>query len=173
MSDDPNPRSGERPTDDTDQPREKAMTDDNDPRREQRATDQSEPRREAPHDGAEPAQADAGSALQGSVASGAAGDAEPVGEPAESGAPPKAAGAGGSTGGGTDVEQIRQHILKGALGVLVIVGLVATFQFYASATEAINVFVSKEFQPVFQAVFNLIILLAVGIGIVQVVRELG
>lgn len=72
-----------------------------------------------------------------------------------------------------DVEKIRQYLLKGALGVLALLGIVATVQFYTSATAAINVLVSEEFQPIFQAAFNLVVLIGAGLGIAQVVRELG
>jgi len=68
---------------------------------------------------------------------------------------------------------VRGYLLKGALVMLVVLGVVATLQFYLSAQTAIRRLASDEFRPVFVAAFNLVVLLAVGVGIAQVVRRLG
>lgn len=68
---------------------------------------------------------------------------------------------------------VRSYLLKGALVMLVVLGVVATLQFYLSAQTAIRRLASDEFRPVFVAAFNLVVLLAVGIGIAQVVRRMG
>lgn len=68
---------------------------------------------------------------------------------------------------------VRAYLLKGALVLLVVLGVVATLQFYLSAQTAIRRMASEEFRPAFVAAFNLVVLLAVGVGIAQVVRRLG
>lgn len=73
-------------------------------------------------------------------------------------------------GGGDRVEE---YLLKGSLVVLFLLALVATMQFYSSAQTAISRLASDQFRPLFRAVFNLVVLLAAGIGIAQVVRRLG
>jgi hypothetical protein len=68
---------------------------------------------------------------------------------------------------------VRAYLLKGSLVLLVVLGVVATLQFYLSAQTAIRRMASDEFRPAFVAAFNLVVLLAVGVGIAQVVRRLG
>ena len=75
-------------------------------------------------------------------------------------------------GYGSEAEKARRYLLKGALGMLALLGFIATIQFYRSASSAITQLVSPEFQPAFAAAFNLVVLLAVGIAIVQVLRRL-
>lgn len=60
----------------------------------------------------------------------------------------------------------------GALGVLGLLAAVALLQFYSSASTAIGVWVADRFEPVIQAAFNLVVLLAAAAGISLVVREL-
>jgi hypothetical protein len=48
----------------------------------------------------------------------------------------------------------------------------ALLQFYFSASRAITVWVTREYRPLFKAVFNLVVLLGAGIGISLVVRRL-
>lgn len=68
---------------------------------------------------------------------------------------------------------VQAYLLKGALVMLAVLGVIATVQFYLSTQTAIRRFSSPEFRPVFVAAFNLVVLLAVGVGIAQVVRRLG
>lgn len=68
---------------------------------------------------------------------------------------------------------VRAYLLKAALVMLAVLGVVATIQFYLSTQTAIRRFASDEFRPVFVAAFNLVVLLAVGVGIAQVVRRMG
>jgi len=77
---------------------------------------------------------------------------------------------GAENDGGADVGE---YLLKGALVMLVVLGVIATLQFYLSAQTAISRLASTQFRPLFVAGFNLVVLLAVGIGIAQVVRRLG
>ena len=87
-------------------------------------------------------------------------------DPATEGATDTAAGYG------PEAEKARRYLLKGVLGMLALIGFIATIQFYRSASSAITQLVSPEFQPAFEAAFNLVVLLAVGIAIVQVLRRL-
>ena len=60
-----------------------------------------------------------------------------------------------------------------AFGILCLLALVATFRFYFAASEAIRVWFSPDFVPVFQAVFNLIVLVAAATGISILVRRIA
>lgn len=68
---------------------------------------------------------------------------------------------------------VREYLLKGALAMLVVLGVVATLQFYLNAQAAIADLASEQFREAFIAAFNLVVLLAVGIGLAQVVRRLA
>jgi hypothetical protein len=81
--------------------------------------------------------------------------------------------AAGEADGDGDDSAVQAYLLKGTLVLLVVLGVVATLQFYLSAQTAIRRFASEEFRPVFVAAFNLVVLLAVGVGVAQVVRRLG
>ncbi len=64
--------------------------------------------------------------------------------------------------------------LKGAGAV--VLGLIATwatFQVYFSLSRSIEIWFSRDFVPVFQAAFNLIVVLVAVAGIVWLVRELA
>lgn len=58
-------------------------------------------------------------------------------------------------------------------GILCLLALVATFRFYFAASEAIRVWFSSDFVPVFQAAFNLVILVAAALGISVLVRRIA
>jgi len=58
-------------------------------------------------------------------------------------------------------------------GILCLLALVATFRFYFAASEAVRVWFSSDFVPVFQAAFNLVVLLAAALGISVLVRRIG
>jgi hypothetical protein len=60
-----------------------------------------------------------------------------------------------------------------AFAILVLVALVATFQFYFAASAAITEFVTRRYRPLFRAGFNLVIVLACGLGISLLVRRLA
>lgn len=59
-----------------------------------------------------------------------------------------------------------------AIGILVLVALIATLRFYFAAGNAIDNFVTRQYRPIFQAVFNLVILLASGLGLSLLVRRI-
>lgn len=60
-----------------------------------------------------------------------------------------------------------------AFAILCLLALVATFRFYFAASEAIRVWFSADFVPVFQALFNLVILVAAALGISILVRRIA
>ena len=60
-----------------------------------------------------------------------------------------------------------------AFAILILVALVATFRFYFAASNAINSFVTHEFRSLFQAIFNLVILLASAVGLSVLVRRIA
>lgn len=68
---------------------------------------------------------------------------------------------------------IRTYALWAAFGILVLVALVATFQFYFAASAAISEFVTRRYRPLFRAGFNLVILLGSALGISLLVRRLA
>ncbi|WP_458184999.1 hypothetical protein [Haladaptatus sp. NG-WS-4] len=66
----------------------------------------------------------------------------------------------------------RRRSHRSALVLLVLLAIVALFQFYTSALAVIRTFVADQYRPLFNAAFNLIVLLATGIGISYVVRKI-
>ncbi|MFC6865098.1 hypothetical protein ACFQGE_16745 [Halomicroarcula sp. GCM10025817] len=68
---------------------------------------------------------------------------------------------------------IRTYAMWAAFAILVLVALVATFQFYFAASAAITEFVTRRYRPLFRAGFNLVIVLACGLGISLLVRRLA
>ncbi|MFC7019071.1 MULTISPECIES: hypothetical protein [Haloarcula] len=68
---------------------------------------------------------------------------------------------------------IRTYATWAAFAILVLVALVATFQFYFAASAAITEFVTRRYRPLFRAGFNLVIVLACGLGISLLVRRLA
>lgn len=69
-------------------------------------------------------------------------------------------------------ETVRSYLYRGALVVLVLLAVVALSQFYMSALDVIRTFVADQYRSLFNAAFNLVVLLAAGIGISVVVREM-
>lgn len=59
------------------------------------------------------------------------------------------------------------------LAALALLAVVALLQFYLSASRAISIWVTREYRPLFQAAFNLAVLLVTGVGISLVVRQLA
>jgi uncharacterized membrane protein len=72
----------------------------------------------------------------------------------------------------TDFE-IRTNLYRGALGLFVLLAVVAVVQLYASVGAAIDTFISRQYRPLFRVAFNLVVLLVAGIGISRTVRELS
>jgi len=64
------------------------------------------------------------------------------------------------------------YVEYAAFGILCLLALVATFRFYFAVSEAVQVWFSDDFVPVFQAVFNLVVLVGCALGISVLVRRL-
>jgi hypothetical protein len=70
-------------------------------------------------------------------------------------------------------ERLAWLVQIGALVVLCLLALLATFRFYFAASQAIQVWISDDFVSVFQAAFNLLVLIASVYGVSVLVRRLG
>ncbi|EMA01925.1 hypothetical protein SAMN05443574_10460 [Haloarcula vallismortis] len=57
--------------------------------------------------------------------------------------------------------------------ILTLVALIATLQFYFSASSAIDTFVTDRYRPLFNAAFNLVVVLGCGLGLSVLVRRLA
>jgi hypothetical protein len=64
------------------------------------------------------------------------------------------------------------YLYWGAFATLLLLALFATLQFYTSASRAISIWVADDFVPVFQAAFNLAVVLACGVGLSLLVRRM-
>lgn len=73
----------------------------------------------------------------------------------------------------TSGERLAWVVQIGALVVLCLLALLATFRFYFAASQAIEVWISDDFVSVFQAAFNLLVLIASVYGVSMLVRRLG
>lgn len=80
----------------------------------------------------------------------------------------RAADRGGQPFGGRSAGEL---VELAALAGLLVLGAIALFGFYDSASTAISRLVTAEYQPMFQAAFDLVILLAAGIGISTLLRR--
>lgn len=67
---------------------------------------------------------------------------------------------------------VRTYVNYALLVGLCLLAFVAALQFYLSATQAISVWVTREYRPLFSMVFNLAVLLVVGAGITFQLRRL-
>jgi len=64
------------------------------------------------------------------------------------------------------------YLYWAALAMLGLLAAIALVQFYLSASRAVSVWVNREYRPVFQAMFNLVVLLGAGVGVSLVLRRL-
>jgi len=94
----------------------------------------------------------------------------PPGETAADGSPGDESSSGDSRSSG---ERLAWLVQIGALVVLCLLALLATFRFYFAASQAIQVWISDDFVSVFQAAFNLLVLIASVYGVSVLVRRLG
>lgn len=74
---------------------------------------------------------------------------------------------------GLSVADVRRYFYLAALVVLAVLALIATVRFYLSASRLISVWVTEEFRPLFQAAFNLVVLLGAAAGISVLVHRLA
>ena len=79
-----------------------------------------------------------------------------------------------SDGDETDegMDDLRQKLNYALLAGLSLLALIAALQFYFNASSAINQWVTREYRSLFQAVFNLVVLLLTAAGISRQVRRL-
>jgi hypothetical protein len=73
---------------------------------------------------------------------------------------------------GESSNRVTQSLLKVGMVVLILLALVATFRFYFAASNAISIWFSSDFVPIFQAAFNLLLLLASVAGLAVIVRRI-
>ncbi|EMA11988.1 hypothetical protein BDK61_1892 [Haloarcula quadrata] len=84
------------------------------------------------------------------------------------------------TGGGVDEPDddnagptIAIYAQWAVFAILTLVALIATLQFYFSASSAIDTFVTDRYRPLFNAAFNLAVVLGCGLGLSVLVRRLA
>jgi|AntDeeMinimDraft_4_1070355.scaffolds.fasta_scaffold00035_80 hypothetical protein len=73
---------------------------------------------------------------------------------------------------GRDDKTIVDHLQWALFVILLLVVLVATFRFYFATSSAIDQFVTGRYRSIFQAGFNLAILLVSGLGLSLLVRNM-
>lgn len=71
-----------------------------------------------------------------------------------------------------DPDAARRYLMWAAVALLAVLAVVATFRVYTSASAAIARFVAYEYQALFQAGFNLAVLLLALAGITRLLRAL-
>lgn len=72
-----------------------------------------------------------------------------------------------------DAERVQRYLEYALLVGLALLAAVAAMQFYVNASAAVNRWVTSEYRSLFQALFNLVVLLAAGAVISLRVRRLG
>lgn len=72
-----------------------------------------------------------------------------------------------------DADAVVRYLQWGLLALLVLFGLAAAVGLYTSVGRIIEVWVAREFQPVFNAAFNLLVLLLVAAGISGLLHRLS
>lgn len=77
-----------------------------------------------------------------------------------------------STGAGAG-RNVQRYLGYALLAGLSLLALVAALQFYLNASSAINQWIADEYRSLFQAAFNLVVLLVAGAGITWQVSRLG
>lgn len=68
---------------------------------------------------------------------------------------------------------LREYVQWSLLAILLLLTLIATIRLYFSASAAVDRFVTRQYRPLFQAAFNLVVLLAAGVGLSVLVRRLS
>lgn len=71
-----------------------------------------------------------------------------------------------------DPDQAKRYLMWTAVALLALLAVVATFRVYTSASTAIGRFVAYEYRALFQAAFNLAVLLLAVAGITTLLRRL-
>lgn len=71
-----------------------------------------------------------------------------------------------------DPETARRYLMWAAVALLALLAVVATLRVYTGTSNAIAQFVAPDFRPLFQAAFNLVVLLLSVAGITVLLRDL-
>lgn len=79
----------------------------------------------------------------------------------------------GADGGSLSGRSIVEYLQWALFGILVLVLLLSTLQFYNAATSTINTFVAPRYRPPFRMAFNLAMVLVSGLGLSLLVRKLA
>lgn len=74
---------------------------------------------------------------------------------------------------GTRSHRVRRYLNYALLAGLVLLAVIAGLRFYFEASTAINQWITSEYRSLFQAAFNLIVLLLAGLGISRQVSRLS
>ncbi len=68
-------------------------------------------------------------------------------------------------------ETMVRYLYRGAFGFLAVLAVVATVQFYLNVSQTISVWIAPDYQPLFQAAFNLSVVVACTLGLVLLVQR--
>ena len=93
-----------------------------------------------------------------------------IGSATDGGTSTDATGDGESASALADAN-VWRYLRLGAIGLLSLLALVATLQLYWNASAAIGEWVAPAYVPVFQAAFNLVVLLAALAGLAVLARR--
>lgn len=74
---------------------------------------------------------------------------------------------------GRSTGSVRRYLNYGAIGLLALFALVAAIRFYLESSAVISTWVTPEYRSLFQAAFNLVVLLFAGGAIAWQLRRLG
>jgi hypothetical protein len=74
---------------------------------------------------------------------------------------------------GADTRDLVRYARYALLGGLTLLALVATLRFYFAASNAIDIWVARQYRPLFQAAFNLVVLLVAAVGISWEIRKVA
>ncbi|MEF8786083.1 MAG: hypothetical protein V5A45_09140 [Haloarculaceae archaeon] len=66
---------------------------------------------------------------------------------------------------------MRRYLYRGSFVALALFGLFAAVQFYINASQTISVWIAPDYRPLFQAVFNLVVVLACALGLTVLVER--
>lgn len=71
-----------------------------------------------------------------------------------------------------DADGVTEYLQWGLLALLVVFALVAAVSLYGNVGRIIQVWVAEDYRPIFNAAFNLVVLLVAAAGIGTVLRRL-